>query len=340
MQFDKNFLNKKILICSDYDSSYTQDEIEHEKKYLNKLFDEIKEYKVEVEYKEVKNEDELKKLLSSYDKNDWIIFNWCERFDETDGTEKQVTKIYEELGFIYAGASTKSLTLLSNKIECVKTLLDKGISVPESYYINKDNYKNLELEFSKGYIVKSNSIHASLGITHENFVDSKDKYTKVVENYLFNLNSDVIVQKYINGEEYTVVVWGNQNATALLPIKLNFEDEAKTHIFTNAAKSNQEHEDYQNQYYTFLNESHPLTKTLQKVAKEAFEQLQIEDYARIDILVEKDKAYVIDINGNPYMNVLDSEETSEVYNSTKQIGYNWGETVLQICEFAYKRSIK
>jgi hypothetical protein len=80
MLFDKNFLNKKILIVSDNDEGCDEEDRENERLYISKISDQAKNYGVEVFYEEVLNAEELREALSKYNKNDVIVFNWCERF--------------------------------------------------------------------------------------------------------------------------------------------------------------------------------------------------------------------------------------------------------------------
>jgi len=58
------------------------------------------------------------------------------------------------------------------------------------------------------------------------------------------------------------------------------------------------------------------------------------------VRINNNDIYVIDYNSNPYVNMLSETDLCEVFICTNALGYNWGETVLKICEFAYLRNIK
>lgn len=346
MQFDKSFLSKDILIISDKDNSYADFEKEYEKKYLAKLFKEIKAHNVNVMIEEVLDANELRQILSKYDKDKVIIFNWCERFNNTDGTETHVTKVYEELGFTYTGGSTKTLELVSNKYKCIEILQNAGIQVPTTYFVSrtqpdkvlKNKIEAIDLDFSEKYIIKSNSFHASTGISMLNLVSTKEDFVTVAKGLIKLTNSDVIVQKFIEGDEYTAFVWGNANPQVLPILKLDFENSDLPNVFTYNAKFNMNDDEYRGTTYSLVDEKEKIYSKIKETVLNAYKTLKMEDYARLEIRINGNEVYVIDYNSNPYINSLYEEDPCEVFICSQTLGYNWGETILKICEHAYMRA--
>lgn len=338
MEFDKNFLKINLLIISDVDNEYTPAEKAKEEMYLRTLFEQIESYGVHVVYEEVLNARELKDVLKKYDKDSFVVFNWCERFNMTDGNETEVTKVLDELGFVYTGCQTKNLALLTNKYKWIQMLNKKDIKVPESYLVNKENYQHLDIDFSKKYFVKTNNLHASSGVSFKNIVTDKDAYLIIAKKLLDNVSEEVLVQKFIEGEEFTDVVWGNMAPQALPILKINFGEKMEHNVYTYNAKFETDSYEYGNSKYTIFdkNSNPDLYQKIEEVAIRAQTILKLEDYARFDVRYDGKNVYLIDINANPYLNGI---LYSEVYISTAALGYNWGETILKICEYAYKRSL-
>ena len=340
MKFNEKFLTKDILIISDFDNDYTELEKDDEKKYLTKLFKQIGAYGVKVSIEEVSNEKELRKILGKYNKDSVIVFNWCERFNNTDGTETQITKIYEELGFIFTGGSTKTLELVSNKYRCIQLLQNAGIKVPESYFVKEDQIDSFDIDFSKKYMVKSNNLHASAGISLLNLLSTRVDFLAVAKGLTELTKSDIVVQKFIEGDEYTALVWGFDKPEVLPIIKLNFENKNIPNIFTHSAKFETQGEEYKDTVYSMLDKNDINYREIENTVLEAYKTLKMEDYARFDVRINNNDIYVIDYNSNPYVNMLSETDLCEVFICTNALGYNWGETVLKICEFAYLRNIK
>lgn len=340
MKFDERFLTKDILIISDFDDEYTELEKDSEKRYLAKLFKQIKSYGVKVLIEEVSDEKELRKVLNKHDNSKVIIFNWCERFNHTDGTETQVTKIYEELGFTFTGGGTKTLELISNKYKCNQLLQNTGIKVPKSYLVKKDQIDMFDIDFSERYMVKSNNLHASAGISLLNLVSTRDDFLVVAKGLTQLTKSDIIVQKFIEGDEYTALVWGFDKPEVLPIIKLNFENKKIPNIFTHSAKFETQGEEYKNTIYSMLDKNNANYRKIEHAVLATYKTLKMEDYARFDVRLNNDDIYVIDYNSNPYVNMLTETDLCEVFICTNALGYSWGETILRICEFAYLRNIK
>jgi D-alanine-D-alanine ligase len=337
--FDGNFLKNKIVIISDKDDGYTQDEIEHEQKYLQKLAEQMGEYKVDTYYHEVLNPAELRKVLKKYDNKETIIFNWCERFNYQDGTENEVVAVFDKHGFVYTGGPKHLLELVADKHRCVNTLKKSGLPVPDSYLVTKENIDKLDLDFSSKYILKSNKLHGSAGVFMENVVSTYAQLKKVCHRMFKTINTDVLAQQFIHGEEYTVLIWGNDRPEVLPILKINYKDDTKN-VYTYTAKFDRESDEYKNSTYSVVSgENHAdLVKAIEHITLKAYKSIGMKDYARFDVRKNDDAIYIIDANANPYVNVLGANESCEVYRCSEKLGYNWGETILKLCEYAYKRS--
>ena len=209
-KFGHKVLSRDVLIISDVDKTYTSDETIAELKYLDTLKAQIAEYGVKMIFEEVDTEADLIQLLANYDKDKVIIFNWCERLYNREGTEGKPVRIYEELGFTFTGASSEILKLSANKYRSVELLKQHGVPVPDSQLVTKKNIEKIDINLDSDIILKSNALHASASLYKDNVVNDKDKLHKVSNRIFDEVNTSVIAQRFIPGDEFTVVVWGNK----------------------------------------------------------------------------------------------------------------------------------
>jgi D-alanine-D-alanine ligase-like ATP-grasp enzyme len=340
INYDSDFLKMNILVVSDVDDDPINIELNNiEKKYIELKLAQIREYGVQVDYHEVLLPVDLVNLLSRFDSKKTVIFNWCERFNYTDGNEMEVAKIYEANNFIYTGADAATLNLLADKFTTKEKLLSEAINVPDHYFIKKDAIKDFTLPDDQMYIIKSNNLHASTGISEENIIHNDRELQIMAEKLVKELDTDLIVERFVPGDEYTVVVWGNDNPVALPVLKIFFRNKDGLQIQSNDSKFDKVSEAYGNTLIDLFDETvdPALYRDLGALAVDAYSALKINDYARVDIRASLEGLVVIDVNANPYIHILDE---SEVYLATGKLGYNYGETILQICEFAYKRGFK
>ncbi len=332
---------KEILMVSDFDDTYTPDELAAEKNYLEKLTAQLAQYNVKLTVEEVETENDLREILKKYNKNEVVVFNWCEKLGNKEGTENKVARVYEDLGFRFTGASSKILELTADKYEIATILGNHNVLTPNSYLIKKKDPVFNTVTFDGKMIAKSNSLHASAGLHKDNVVENKEQLENIAKRMFSEVDTDVIAQQFIDGEEFTCVVWGNESPSALPIIKLIYKDSNVSGVYTKDSKFNSASEEYKNCIYELVTKSNgnDLYTQLQETAIKAYQALGMRDYARIDLRCKNSDIYVIDVNANPYINVLSENESCEVFRCSEALGYNWGETILQICEFAYKRTL-
>lgn len=340
-KLEGKMLTKEILMISDFDDSYTAEELQAEKKYLETLSAQLSAYNVKLHVEEIATEQELRETLKKYNREDVVIFNWCERLDNKEGTENTVVKVYEELGYRFTGATSKILELLADKYKVATILKNHKVTTPDSYIISKKDPKFGAISINEKMIVKSNSLHASAGLHKDNIVENSEQMLFIANRMLTEIGTDVLVQQYVEGNEYTCVVWGNENPSALPIIKVIYKNSEVGSIYTQESKFSGDSTEYDNCIYEILSEhaDSALYAQLQSSAVNAYKALGLLDYARIDMRVSNNEAYVIDVNANPYINVLSDKDSCEVFKCSEAIGYSWGETILQICEFACKRTL-
>jgi len=176
-----------------------------------------------------------------------------------------------------------------------KELLDYNkIPTPEYKFI-KDLRSNTPPAFDPPYIVKLNESGGSMGIDNRAVKETVAQVLKKVEDLQSDYKIPVLVEKFIDGQEITGIVFedGKTRHVFLARKKFGLKPDGK-HEFTSI-----ESYDVPTAYkYEFVEEE--LGKKIAELCIKAFEILRFSDYAKFDIRVdEKDTTpYFIDCNPN------------------------------------------
>ena len=336
--FSQDLLKKHIIMLSDYvvPETYSKRDARDENSFISKIEQEVKRYKVDFEYVELKNIRELKKTLSKLDKKETIIFNWYESVNGKGNMGYLVTKVLDEKGFIYTGADTGCLKLTSNKLNTKKVLIKNGIITPDFHLLSSGtNFNNQDLLYP--IILKLYDRHSSESITNKSVIEDRSQLKHQAKKLIKMYKTKLLAEEYIDGQEFTVPVWGNNKEVSIMPIyKVHFSNNSINKIFTKKAKENCYSKAAGNTEVSLenFNNSPKLLASIKNAVTNAYRCLEFKDYGRFDLRVRNGIAYVMDANPNP---LLGSYYTFS--RSAKHLGYNCGETILQICEFALKRNM-
>ncbi|MBQ3048786.1 MAG: D-alanine--D-alanine ligase [Oscillospiraceae bacterium] len=200
-----------------------------------------------------------------------------------DGEDGKIQAMFELYGIKYTGCDSLGSAVAMNKGVAKMLFLQNGISTPTGIVVNKNDseYKN------PGFpcVVKPRSGGSSVGTS---VVTREEDYLAALE-LAFKYESDVLVENYIKGREFSV---GVINGKALPAIEIC----PKSGFF-----------DYKNKYlanltdeYCPANISPETEKQLQNAALAVFDALMLKVYARIDfILDENGREWCLEANTLP-----------------------------------------
>lgn len=316
--------------------TYSKKEAEDENNFISKIKQEIKRYKVGFEYVEVKNKSDLKRVFAKYTNMDVVVFNWCEFLNNKEGTAHMVTEFLEDGRYIFTGADTRCLLLTGSKEKTKKMLIQHHIHTPKYAVIDiNTNLINTALNFP--LMLKLEDRHSSAGITNENIVYNIEQFSRVSKSLINEYQTKVIAEEFIDGQEYTVTVWGNGSGASILTCaKLNYRNKNISKTYTQSSKENIYSDDFNNTIITVLDrkKDRKSIEFLSETVLNSYRALQFVDYGRFELIEREGIFSMIDCNPNQYIGY-----DSFLYHGSKQFGYNFGETLLQICEFAVKRSM-
>ena len=326
-----NIGDKTIIILSTSTRGWTKDEKEISTTCINQIQTDIKASGVTSHYLEVSTSKSLRKILSQYDPNHVVIFNWIEELDHLKHSYHIAPEIFEELGFIYTG--TSAATLKENNDKCATKMLleDNHVSTPlyTTLYKNGDYLKDWN---TYPCIIKPSREHCSFGITRRSVVDNQKELLKRAQTLFNRFGQPLLVEEFIDGYELFVSVWGYDKIEILPPVCQNYAytSDYHHHIYDYVAKWKRKTKIF-HQCFNRLpaDKLKNIPKSVYTQVAKAIAATKSYGYSRVDVRVRGNKAYIIDINPNP-----DITMESDFVIASSRLGFNYGQTILKLCDLA------
>jgi len=237
--------------------------------------------------------------LESFQREDHIIFNWCECLPGISHSEAQVAAMLEALGFVFTGAGSEALARSQDKPQIKRLLATHSIPTPRWQV-----YENAKADGWEYFpaIVKPAYEHCSIGITAEAVVMSKDELQRRLSYVLDTYQQPVLVEDFIDGREFRASFWGNQHPSMLPIAEMDFAAfaDVRERLCTYDSKFDPASRHYQ-RIETLL--PAPLRekeyRLLCETAAAAYSVAGCRDYGRIDMRLRDGVFYVLDVNPNP-----------------------------------------
>lgn len=255
-----------------------------------------------VTYIDTANKEEIKLLLTKQFDFAFICLHG------KGGEDGSIQGFLEILNIPYSGPNIAASATAMNKAR-TKRIYDQ-VKIPTSPYVTlniDDEYKLDEIfnELGDRVVVKAAKEGSSIGLYH---VKNREE-AKIAINNAFKYDSDIVIESYINGNEFTVAVLE-------FPIKKINEFKDKLSFNKNIAALPVIQIIPKNDYYDFaskydeggsqhicpakINES--LTKQLQDYAVKSHKALNCSGYSRTDFMIDKNNnIFALETNTIPGM---------------------------------------
>ena len=282
--------------------------------------------------------NELPKAFNELRESDVdLVFNVCERINNSSLLEPHVASILDTLQIPYTGSNPFTLGLCIDKIRVKKLLSYHKIPTPEwDYVYSLDDDIRDDLRYP--LIVKPANTDNSIGITNDSVVRNKEELYRQLEKVLKEIGRPALIEEYIDGDEYDVPIIGSEDDDLrILPLARSIFDnlpENLWHIYPFESKYTDGGE------YEKIMVQHPpknigkkLEQLLGEIALDTYNILDCHDYGRIEIRVDKNNnPYVLELNPNPS---LDADGCFSA--SAEMIGLDYGDFLEEIIRLAIKR---
>ncbi len=270
--------------------------------------------------------------LRAYDPSRYIIFNWCEDIPGVPHSEAIVAEVLEDLKFTYTGSTPEVLHLCWDKYEIRQLLETSGLTVPRGRL-----YENPGIGDWNCFpaIVKPSREHCSYGVTTDAVVMTPGKLKERVVSIIDEFGQPALVEDFIDGREFHVTLWGNQNVEILPPAEMDFAafDNVCDRLCTYDSKFKPGSPHYVN---IGLRLPAPLDvaeyEELKRVSIKTYMATGCRDYARLDIRLRDGVFYILDVNPN-----ADISEDASMACAAEAAGYSYGTMLSYIVNLAARR---
>lgn len=249
-----------------------------------------------------------------------IVFNIAEGF-WGPSRESQIPAILEMLNIPFTGSDSIAIGICHNKARCKEIL--SYYKIPNADFFIADtplNKNKKELTFPK--FVKPLHEGSSKGIYNSSVVYNLEQLNSEIERIKTTYNQPSLIEDFLDGREFTVAMLGNGDNVRILPIievKLDFVPEGFPNIYSYEVKWF--FDTRENQLDIFdcpAKIDKQLQENIEKVCKATFKALQLRDWARIDLRLNKDNIPNV-IEVNPLPGILPDPRDNSCYPKAARV---------------------
>jgi D-alanine-D-alanine ligase len=265
------------------------------------------------------------------------VFNLCESIGGDNRFEPLLPLLMDREGIAYTGSNSLSLSLALHKHKAKEILRARGVSTPEAVFLTTPDVSSVAIPFP--VIVKPSREDASVGITRESVVWTREALEQRVAYVLSHYRQPVLVERYIDGREIYVSMLGRtEGGPDVFPFyEIDFSEMPadRPRIVSFEGKWVEDSAEYNGTKPVRCTNLSPETaERIKTTALTAFEALELRDYARVDIRLAADGIpYVIDVNPNCDL----SDVAGGFSKAAKAAGLSYEQVILRIIELALAR---
>ncbi len=215
----------------------------------------------------------------------------------SDGDDRWLADILDEKGIPYIGPNAATMKALIHKTTTHQILKENNVSVPYHYQIDKGDALP-DLDYPA--FVKPSYESRSVGISDASVVHSKDKLAKRVAHIHAEYDQPALVEEYLPGQEYTVLMLGNGEHQEFLAGRVEVDKSlfGKYPILRS---------DLRGVGATKIKPTNHHTEEAVNLTKEATDALECLDHVRADMRADSNgRLKIIEVNGIPGLKPIKS----------------------------------
>jgi D-alanine-D-alanine ligase len=267
-----------------------------------------------------------------------IVFNLCERINQSSLLEPHAASLYDILRVPYTGSNPFTLGLCLDKIRVKKLLSFHHIPTPRWDYMYSVS-EDYDRDFPLPAIVKPANSDSSIGISNDSVVESHSELKDRIEYVLTELKRPVLIEEFIPGDEYDVSIMGNwDDSQRILPLSRSiFKDlpEGYWHMYPYEAKflGSTIHKKGIEVQRPPKGVPAKLTSLISEIALDAYNVVGCSDYGRAEVRIDaKGNPFVLEVNPNPSIGPTDCVPTVAALD-----GLDYGDFLEEILRLAIRR---
>lgn len=245
-----------------------------------------------------------------------------------NGEDGTVQGLLESLNVTYTGSGVATSVLCIDKVLSKKMLNYEGIPSPGFKILSQKDLRDtdamltsLQQDIGIPMVVKAATQGSSIGTY---IVRQEEDIRQAIET-AFNYGTEVLVEEFINGQELTVALLGNEEPQVLPVIEIT---------------SSNEFYDYESKYTQGKCEhiipariGEDTRQEIEKISKQVYQLMGCRGFSRIDFMLDKNaRPYVLEVNTIPGMT-----EMSLVPDAARAAGLSFEELVEKILRLALEK---
>jgi D-alanine-D-alanine ligase len=262
-----------------------------------------------------------------------LVLNFAEGTGSGRSREARVPAVLEMLGIPYTGSDPLTLAVTLDK-DCAKRLVAAaGVPTPQ-WVAYEGNYAELEDSLNRltfPLIVKPACEGSSKGILSNSLVrqraELEDKLAEVYRHY----RQPVLVEEFIQGDELTVGVVGNQPPEVVGIMRVLPLGEVDTFIYSLEVKRDWES---RVRYECPARLAPADMQAVERAALAAWRALGCRDVSRIDFRLRGGVPYFLEVNPLPGL----SPKSGDLVLLAEQMGIDYADLVARILQAAIERN--
>ena len=232
-----------------------------------------------------------------------IVFNLLDEFSGIETYDHYVVAYLELKRQRYTGCNPRGMMISRDKVLTKQVLASHRIATPafRLFPFGKRFREPRRLRFP--LFVKSATEDASLGISQASVVDDMQALRERVEFIHDHVQSDALVEEYVDGRELYIGVLGNARLTTFPVWEMDFGNLSgvQARIATRAVKWDKK---YQERHGIATEAAKDLSPEqlagLARLAKRVYRALHMSGYGRMDLRMREDgKVFLLEANANP-----------------------------------------
>jgi D-alanine-D-alanine ligase len=276
--------------------------------------------------------DHLTELRETID--DWhphLVFNLLDEFSGIISYDHYVVAYLELIRQRYTGCNPRGMMLSRDKVLTKRVLATHRVATPAFRLFPFGRRFREPRGLAFPLFVKSSTEDASLGISQSSLVEDMKSLRERVQFIHEQVQSDALVEEYVDGREIYVGVLGNSRLTTLPAWEMDFGSlaQAQAPIATRKVKWDRK---YQTRHGIKTGRAHDLTdeqrERLSRLAKRTYRALYMSGFARMDFRVRADGAmFLLEANANP--NLSKGEDLAD---SAKAVGIGYTALIKRVVQ--------
>jgi D-alanine-D-alanine ligase len=269
---------------------------------------------------------------------DWkpqIAFNLVEAFDDVSIWDANIVAYLELLKVPYTGCNSRGLVLSRDKALAKKVLSYHRMPLADFAVFPRDRIVRRPRRLRFPLIVKSLTLDASIGISQASVVEDDAKLLERVRFIHESIDTDALVEEYIEGRELYVGILGDKRLEVLPIWELSFDGmpEEARRIATERLKWSLT---YRKKHAIVSGPARELPENvaarIRVLCKRVYRNLMLSGYARIDLrLRDNGEPCIMEANPNPQ---LSADE--DFADAAKAAGVEYPALVQRIVELGLR----